>query len=163
MPTVHLICGATGAGKTTFARKLAAERNAVRFSIDEWMANLFAADTPDPLTFDWAIERVSRCEAQIWHTGAAALDMGTDIVLDLGFTTREQRDRFRALAMEAGFDVALHHVTAGREVRLTRVRTRNRDRSEVFAFEVTDGMFDFMEDRFEPPGDDEYPVVADTG
>ncbi len=162
MPTVHLICGPTGAGKTTFARGLAAERNAVRFSIDEWMANLFAADTPDPLTFEWAIERVGRCEAQIWQTGLAALAAGRDIVLDLGFTTREQRDRFRAQAVETGHEVSLHHVTAPRETRLTRVRTRNHDGSEVFVFEVTDGMFDFMEDRFETPVEEEGAVERQT-
>jgi len=155
MPTTHLICGPTGAGKTTVARKLAAEHGAVRFSIDEWMASLFAADAPDPLTFDWAIERVGRCEAQIWRTGLAVLAAGRDIVLDLGFTAREQRDRFRALAAADGFDVVLYHVTADRAVRLDRVRRRNEDRSEVFAFTVTDGMFDFMEDRFEPPTPDE--------
>ena len=163
MPTVHLICGPTGAGKTTFARGLAAERGAVRFSIDEWMANLYAADTPDPLTFEWAIERVGRCEAQIWQTGLAVLAMGQDIVFDLGFTTREQRDRFRAQAVEAGHEVSLHHVTATRELRLDRVRRRNQDRSEVFAFEVTDGMFDFMEDRFEAPVAEEEAVELRSG
>ncbi len=163
MPTVHLICGATGAGKTTFARALATERNALRFSIDEWMATLFAADAPEPLTFEWAIERVGRCEAQIWRTGQAALAAGRDIVLDLGFTTREQRDRFRAQAAEAGHATALHHVTADRETRLDRVRTRNQDRSEIFAFEVTDGMFDFMEDRFDPPAPEEEALERRNG
>ncbi|MBE9553908.1 MAG: ATP-binding protein [Proteobacteria bacterium] len=163
MPTVHLICGPTGAGKTTFARELAAERGALRFSIDEWMANLFAADTPDPLTFEWAIERVGRCETQIWQTGLAALAAGRDIVLDLGFTTREQRDRFRTQAVEASYNVSLHHVTAARDLRLDRVRTRNHDRSEVFAFEVTDGMFEFMEDRFELPAEEEEAVERRSG
>lgn len=163
MPTVHLICGPTGAGKTTFARKLAVEYKGLRFSIDEWMAALFAADAPDPLTFDWAIERVGRCEEMIWRTGLAALAAGRDVVLDLGFDTREQRDRFRALAAEAGHGVALHHVTAGRDERLERVRRRNVDGSETLAFTVTDGMFDFMENRFESPAPEEGAVQHPSG
>src|SRR5689334_16988583 len=43
---VHLICGSTGAGKTTYARRLADEIGAVVFSIDEWMAALFWMDAP---------------------------------------------------------------------------------------------------------------------
>lgn len=37
MPTVHMIHGFVGVGKTTFAKKLQQEVNAVRFSPDEWM------------------------------------------------------------------------------------------------------------------------------
>lgn len=163
MPSVHIICGPTGAGKTTFARDLAVERGGLRFSIDEWMAALFAADAPEPLTFDWAIERVGRCEDMIWQTGLAALAAGCDIVLDLGFDRREQRDRFRALAGEAGHGVALHHVNAPRDERLARVRRRNGDGSEILAFQVTDSMFDFMEDRFEPPVPEEAAIDRISG
>ena len=158
MPTVHIVCGPTGAGKTTFARRLTAECEGLRFSIDEWMAALFAADAPEPLTFEWAIERVGRCEDMIWRTGLAALAAGRDIVLDLGFDTSAQRDRFRALAEEAGHGVALYHITAPRDERLARVRRRNEDNSETMAFAVTDGMFEFMENRFEAPAPEESPL-----
>src|SRR5947209_2765871 len=39
--TVHLICGSTGAGKTTYAKALATRTHAVRLSIEDWMAMLF--------------------------------------------------------------------------------------------------------------------------
>jgi predicted kinase len=127
------------------------------------MDRLSAVAAPNPLTFEWAIERVGRCEAQIWQTALATLATGQDIVLDLGFTTREQRDRFRAQAAGAGHGVSLHHVTAGREVRLGRVHTRNHDRSEIFAFKVTNGMLDFMEDMFELPAEEEGAVERRNG
>ena len=38
---IYLICGSTGAGKTTYAIRLSETVGAVRFSIDEWMAALF--------------------------------------------------------------------------------------------------------------------------
>ena len=40
---------------------------------------------------------------------------------------------------------------------------RNRDRSEIFAFAVTDGMFDFMEDSFELPAEEEEAMERESG
>ena len=45
-PMIYLICGSTGAGKTTYAIQLTAKVGAVRFSIDEWMKALFWMDAP---------------------------------------------------------------------------------------------------------------------
>jgi predicted kinase len=65
---VHLVCGSTGAGKTTYAIMLTEKLNAVRFSIDEWMSALFWMDTPQPIESAWAMARVERAMAQIWLT-----------------------------------------------------------------------------------------------
>jgi predicted kinase len=46
MQMAFLISGSTGAGKTTYSRKLAKERHALVFSIDEWMKTLFWMDAP---------------------------------------------------------------------------------------------------------------------
>jgi hypothetical protein len=57
--TIHLLCGSTGAGKTTHARDLVAQTGAVSFSIDAWMAALFWMDAPEPPDPAWAIARSS--------------------------------------------------------------------------------------------------------
>ena len=44
MTTVHLIAGGSGAGKSTFARRLAGIENAVHLSIDDWMVMLYGPD-----------------------------------------------------------------------------------------------------------------------
>ena len=36
-PTIHMMFGFIGSGKSTFARKLESELRAARFSPDEWM------------------------------------------------------------------------------------------------------------------------------
>ena len=71
MATIHLLCGSTGAGKTTYGRRLAEDLGAVRFSIDEWMSALFWMDAPDPFTPAWAMERVERSAAMIWRRSPA--------------------------------------------------------------------------------------------
>ena len=93
MATVHLICGSTGAGKTTYAIALADRVKGVRFSIDEWMTNLFLPDRPAELTLAWAVERTARSETQIWAVADQILARATDVVLDVGLSKRQHRDR----------------------------------------------------------------------
>jgi predicted kinase len=153
MPTVHLICGAIGAGKTTYARALADRVRGVRFSIDEWIANLFLPDRRPDMDLAWVIERTARCEAQMWVVADALLARGVDVVFDVGLSRREHRERFRLRAAQVGADPKLHYLDVEEATRRARVRARNGERSGPF--EVTDAMFDFMESVFEAPGDDE--------
>lgn len=146
-----LVVGSTGAGKTTYARALAERIGAMRFSIDEWMMALFWKDSPQPIRFDWTIERVGRCEALIFRTASEAAMKGMPAVLDLGFTTREQRDRFRTLAAGAGLSATIHYIDVNPQERWRRVQQRNAAQGTTYAFEVNRSMFDFMELRWEPP------------
>jgi predicted kinase len=156
MPTVHLICGSTGAGKTTYAKALADRVRGVRFSIDEWMANLFVADRPDPLSLAWAVERTARCERQMWAAADQLLARGVDVVYDVGLSKREHRDRFRARAAQVGAETKLHYLDIDADTRRERVRRRNEDvANETSFFVITGPMFDWMERWFEAPDDDE--------
>lgn len=150
--TVHLVFGRVGAGKTTYARRFAAEHAAVFFCLDEWMANLFTMDAPNPLTLEWMLPRVERAERQIWATAQQVLAARVDVVLELGFFTRAQRDRIRALV--AAYPVQTHVVDAPVQVRKDRVRARNRG-SATLTIEVDDATFEWAERYFEALDDDE--------
>lgn len=156
MSQVILVVGCTGAGKTTYARALADERVAIRFSIDEWMMPLFGPDQPQPIRFDWMMERVNRCEAMIFSIVQQIVARGGTVVLDLGFTKKAHRDKFRTLCGDAGLSAAVHFVDVLRETRWQRVEQRNQDRGETFAMTVDRSMFDFMETLWEPPTPDEW-------
>jgi predicted kinase len=150
----HMILGPVGAGKTTYGRAFAGTQRAVFFCIDEWMATLFMMDAPTPIRLDWALPRTQRCEQQIWNVARQLHALGSDVVLELGFFTREQRDRFRSRASAAGIEIEVHVLDLPREVRRERVRERNRG-SATYTVEVDDAMFDWAESYYEPPGDDE--------
>jgi predicted kinase len=151
-----LVVGCTGAGKTTYARRLADELGGVRFSIDEWMMALFWADSPQPIQFQWTIERVRRCEAQIMAMVHQLAACQIPAVLDLGFTTLEHRESFRAQAVGAGLTAAVHFIDVPADERWFRVNRRNQQRGETFAMEVDRSMFDFMESLWEPPLEAEW-------
>lgn len=149
---MHFICGSTGAGKTTYAAALAKRTKAVRFTIDDWMANLFVADRPGTPSLEWALERTARCEAQMWALADDLVARGIDVVFDIGMSRRDHRDRFRARASQTAASIKMHYLDVPRDVRKARVAARN---AQAHAYQVSEAMFDWMEQWFEPPSDDE--------
>lgn len=152
---IHLICGSTGAGKTTYSRALADDLGGVYFSIDEWMVSLFGEDAPEDLSPDWFVPLVSRCESQMW---AMALQLGKlDIpsILDLGFQRLEHRQRYASLIKASRFSAKLHFLDVDASVRWERVNSRNEKQGKTFHMKITRGMFDYIETIWEPPSNDE--------
>jgi predicted kinase len=152
---IHLLFGPLGAGKSTLALQLADQQRGVRLSIDDWMLELYGPDRPQTMDLSWVVARVQRCERRIWAVTTDLVQRGGTAVLDLGCLQAADRARFAAQARALGLPLQPHYVTAPRAIRRQRVLQRNQERGATFAFEVTPGMFDFMESRFEPPSADE--------
>lgn len=148
---LNVIFGPCGAGKTTYAHTFARREKAVAFILDDWMARLFGPDMPQPLEYEWMLERVGRCESQIWATAAAVIAADTPVILDIGLMRRADRERVRQIAEGADLDLQFHFVDAPQEVRRARVAERNVVRGESFAIDVPPDMFDFIEGVYEPP------------
>jgi predicted kinase len=90
MATAHLIHGYLGAGKTTFAAKLASQKNAIRLSADEWYLRLYTDGRPNTHLDDSLLLRLESVLDELWPS---ILIQGVDVVLDFGFWSRESRDR----------------------------------------------------------------------
>ena len=149
--TLHVIFGPSGAGKTTYAHAFARREGAVAFILDEWMARLFGPDIPEPIEYDWMVERVGRCEAQIWSTAAAVIASGVSVVLDLGLMRKADRARVREIAEAVELPLQFHFVDAPQDVRRARVAERHTVRGEGFAIAANPEMFEFVEGVFEAP------------
>jgi predicted kinase len=155
MAKLVLVCGPTGVGKTTYSLSLSKKIGAIRFSIDPWMQTLFSKDMTS-LDYSWMIERVNRCYEQIWQVSEQIIVLDGNVVLDLGFTTKAQRDQFSDRARKLGINSEIHYLDAPTDTRKQRVDKRNVEKDPtVYAFEVTDMMFEFMEPRFEVPDREE--------
>lgn len=164
MSKMHIVFGRQGAGKSTYSKQLSKEINGVHFSIDDWMWKLYGEDLPKSMNFKWIMERVARCEKQIWETAKKVADCGVEVVLDLGFTKFEKRDLFLTLAKEQKIPTQIHYIKAPHNLRKNRVLERNIEKGKTFSFEVTPGMFDFMEGEFEAPREKELKeaIIIDT-
>jgi predicted kinase len=154
---IHLVCGSTGAGKTTYANRLSGEVEGIVYSIDQWMTALFWMDSPSPIQAGWSMERVRRCNDQIWTVAAQVAARGTPCILDLGFTRLKERSEIAALAQAAGLSVQLHVLDVPVAERWRRVQSRNAEKGEThqLQFAVTREMFEFVETLWEPPDDRE--------
>lgn len=154
-PHIHLICGATGAGKTTYAIKQAETLPGVRFSIDEWMNTLFWMDAPAGQDGSWAMERVARSITQMRNMMAELARTGVPAIVDAGLTTKADRAGFTDWADERGLTCRLHWLDYTPDIRWQRVQGRNAIGGGGTGFEVTRAMFDFMENLWEPPTKEE--------
>jgi predicted kinase len=112
-----LTCGLPGAGKTTLAVRLAAERRALRLTKDEWQWAL--GSTP------WDRSMGERIESQLWGVAQDLLRLEVSVVLDFGLWARSERDELRAAARALGVGVELHFLDVPADELWHRIESRN--------------------------------------
>ena len=112
-----LTCGLPGAGKTTVARQLAANRGAVRLTKDEWMWAL--GSTP------WDAPTQEKLEHELWQLAQEILRLGLSVVLDFGLWARIERDEMRSVARSLDVGVELHYLDVPADELWRRIDARN--------------------------------------
>lgn len=151
-----MIHGFVGVGKTTFAKKLEQDTNAIRFSPDEWMVDLFGQN-PSAERFQEYFEKI---EKVIWKIVRRCISVGADVILDFGFWTQAERDHCRDFARQAGAEVVIYSLHCPENVLRTRVAKRTSEMPEG-ALVINDHAINLFKKRFEPvdPGAEESFVI----
>lgn len=152
---IHLICGHTGAGKSTYTRQLAEQRNAIYFSLDDWTKTLYFPDIEGEIELSWMLARIERCEAIMWSLCKQLIQRNSEVIFDLGLSKYSHRQKFRDLAAAQNVGCQLHYITADKNTRLQRVLARNTTKPKTYSFDVSTEMFEFMENWVEEPNSDE--------
>lgn len=155
MPTMYLIEGPVGAGKSTYAQALAARVGGVHIALDEWFARLFSPDRPSANVMPWYLERKARLLDHIWNHALAVLAAGTSPALELGLVQRHSRDDFYQRARDARVDLKVYLLEASRDLRRERVLRRNVEQGPTFSMVVPEPFFEMASDIWEEPDDAE--------
>lgn len=114
-----IICGLPGSGKTTLAKKLEQELNAIRFCPDDWMEDL-SIDLYDEDT-RYKLEQLQ------WKMTQSILKAGGTAIIEWGTWAREERDILRegARALNAGVD--LYYLEETADVLFERIQKRGAE------------------------------------
>ncbi|WP_204073855.1 AAA family ATPase [Planotetraspora phitsanulokensis] len=122
-PSVVMMCGVAGSGKTTYAQSLE-RRGYVRLSIDEVVWAKLGRDAAelDPAEYE---HHKAAAEEMLWHELEDLLEAGRPVVLDYSFWRRATRDRYKALIESHGRRWELVYLKASPETLRRRLDVRN--------------------------------------
>lgn len=144
-------CGKMAAGKSTLARKLAEQEDAILFVEDDLLDTLF----PDVIIdIPGYVKHSARLNQALTPIVCDLLKRGISVVLDFPGNTPKQRAWFRLLFETAQADHELHYIDASDDL----CKLQLKQRSEGFAegtMWTTDAEFDAVTAYFKPPSAEE--------
>jgi predicted kinase len=141
-PTMFLMVGLPGAGKTTRAKELAAAHQALRLTPDHWMVPLFGDSMADGKRFV--------LEGRLISVALQALRLGISVVLDFGLWGRDERSALRWLARSAGASCRVVYLPVDKDVQLARIAHRQATEPH-HTFPMSKAELDAWRKKFEAP------------
>lgn len=122
-PVLIIVCGLPGAGKTTKAVSLAAERNGIRLCPDDWLQALDINLWDGPLR-----ERVERLQ---WELACDLLGAGNVVIIEWGTWGRGERDQLRQEARTLGAQVELVFLDPPLDELWRRIQSRGQEEPPI--------------------------------
>ncbi|TDB78255.1 ATP-binding protein [Micromonospora sp. KC723] len=157
MAVAYLLVGLTGAGKTTYARRVLEPAGAVRLSVDEQVFarhGHYGVDYPEDTYFAREAPVVAEVRAEL----VRLLRAGHDVVVDHGLWRRSERDDWAALVRSAGGQVRLLYFPVPRAELLRRLTARNAEKHGNALTVTPQALDDFIARFDEPDGEGEQVV-----
>lgn len=145
--TLYFLCGKMAAGKSTHAKALAAQKDALLFVQDELLEALYPGEILSLKDFERC---AGRLQAALAPQIEALLRRGLNVVLDFPANTLKQRAWFRELFETAGAAHELHWIDAPDALCKQQLRQRSAHLPPGTPW-TSEAEFDAVTAWFQPP------------
>ena len=145
-PTLTIIQGFIGSGKTTYSKKLSLDTGAIRLNGDEYCDAHFPIEK---LETDWD-QCFSEAITQLWLQAENILRDSKSVILDFGFWDRKSRDYARSIARKLDVDFQHIYINTKDEIIKDRLALRS---GEIAKRNLRN--FEDLKKYFEEPSSDE--------
>ncbi len=152
-PTLHLLMGLPGAGKTTLAKTLQAITHAARLSSDDYRLIIYPAPTFSQKEHD-------NLYALLDHTAEHLLAADYDVIYDANLNRKHHRQEKYDMAHKQNAKVILWWVQTPRILAKER-RISEQIHTLLPAGETPDKMFERIAQILEEPQSDEHFIAVD--
>ena len=152
--TLYIIQGFICAGKSTFSRKLSHEKNAVHLNPDEWVSKLF--DKTQYMQ-NWN-DCFEKTVSHLWCKTKEYLKSGQDVIFDMGFWYRKERDYAREVAKDCDADMMHYYLKVPDDILKERIKATRPPEWVKIHLEN----FHLNKQRFEPPQPDERVIIINN-
>ncbi len=149
--TLILFSGKMGAGKSTLAKKIAKQRNAVLICEDQWLSTLYPNNIA---SFEDYLHYSSLMRPLVKAHVVDILKAGADVVMDFPANTVKQRSWLKKIVTDAGAENELNYLDVSNDACLEQIKKRRIENPERAAFD-TESMFNEVTKYFQEPKQDE--------
>lgn len=153
-PTVYLMLGLPGSGKTTFSRKLQQDLDIPRLSLDEEYSKI-GGDLASP---KWDMNIEAEADEKIKHQVKEIIERGESVILDFCPWKKEDRHKYREYIQYIGAVDHVYYFDVPNDELRRRLEVRNGISSND-AHIVTADMLEAFTTRFDPPYGEDFELV----
>lgn len=143
IPTIYLMHGFIGCGKTTVAKQIQKEIGAILLTHDDFMIKEYGRNPED-----FSKARFDIIDEKIKSIAKEEIAKGNSVIMDYGFWEKETRKKYFKWAKNLTSDVQFLAVQC--DIEIAKQRALKRTEDDLTQFVINEEIFSDRLKRFEP-------------